>query len=414
MADAHKTALDDRLSALSMPEGGGWLGRARKDALARLGAVGLPVRRDEYWRYTDPRALTRVEAPEGADVDAGDPFDGLDAVTITVTDGVGGDLPSLPEGLEVQRLAEAGAPDIHWAKDLYGALEAAGSRPVLRPLATLNSAFATDGLVIRATGPVGTPVRIVMAGRGDAILHHVVKVEAGASLTLIETGTPGARANTAIEVDVAEGGVLHHLRVDGGDDRHLNAHLFARLGAEATLRSFAMARNGTLTRNESTVEFTGDDAAATLAGAVVGEGRVHHDDTVFVTHGALRCESRQVYKKVLRSGATGVFQGKILVKEGAQKTDGYQISQSLLLDDDAVFLAKPELEIYADDVACSHGSTTGAIDETALFYLRSRGVPEARAVAMLVLSFLAEAVEEVDDAGLQERLLEHLEGWLAA
>ena len=414
MADAHKTALDDRLSALSMPEGGGWLGRARREALARLGAVGLPVRRDEYWRYTDPRPLTRVEAPTGADVDGADPFDGLDAVTITVADGVVGDLPDLPEGLEVERLAEAGAPDIHWAKDLYGALEAAGSRPVLRPLATLNTAFAMDGLVIRATAPVARPVRIVMTGEGDPILHHVLRVEAGASLTLIETGTPGARANTAIEVDVAEGGALHHLRVDGGDDRHMNAHLFARLGAEAVLRSFAMARNGTLTRNEAVVEFTGDDAAATLSGAVVGEGAVHHDDTVFVTHGALRCESRQVFKKVLRRGATGVFQGKILVKEGAQKTDGYQISQSLLLDDDAVFLAKPELEIYADDVACSHGSTTGAIDETALFYLRSRGVPEARATALLVLSFLAEAVAEVEDEALRERLLAHLEGWLEA
>ena len=414
MADAHKTALDDRLSALSMPEGGGWLGRARREALARLGAVGLPVRRDEYWRYTDPRPLTRVEAPTGADVDGADPFDGLDAVTITVADGVVGDLPDLPEGLEVERLAEAGAPDIHWAKDLYGALEAAGSRPVLRPLATLNTAFAMDGLVIRATAPVARPVRIVMTGEGDPILHHVLRVEAGASLTLIETGTPGARANTAIEVDVAEGGALHHLRVDGGDDRHMNAHLFARLGAEAVLRSFAMARNGTLTRNEAVVEFTGDDAAATLSGAVVGEGVVHHDDTVFVTHGALRCESRQVFKKVLRRGATGVFQGKILVKEGAQKTDGYQISQSLLLDDDAVFLAKPELEIYADDVACSHGSTTGAIDETALFYLRSRGVPEARATALLVLSFLAEAVAEVEDEALRERLLAHLEGWLEA
>jgi Fe-S cluster assembly protein SufD len=102
---------------------------------------------------------------------------------------------------------------------------------------------------------------------------------------------------------------------------------------------------------------------AHVAGACVGDGDFHHDDTVFVTHDAVNCESRQVFKKVLRNGAVGVFQGKILVKPGAQKTDGYQISQSLLLDDDSQFLAKPELEIYADDVACSHGSTSGAIDE---------------------------------------------------
>ena len=115
---------------------------------------------------------------------------------------------------------------------------------------------------------------------------------------------------------------------------------------------------------------------------------------------------------MLRNGATGVFQGKILVKEGAQKTDGYQISQSLLLDDDAQFLAKPELEIYADDVACSHGSTSGAIDETALFYLRARGVPQGAATDLLTLAFLAEAVEEIEDEALRDEIVGRLTGWL--
>ena len=123
---------------------------------------------------------------------------------------------------------------------------------------------------------------------------------------------------------------------------------------------------------------------------------------------AVRCSRR-----CLRNGATGVFQGKILVKEGAQKTDGYQISQSLLLDGDSQFLAKPELEIYADDVACSHGSTSGAIDETALFYLRSRGVPTKDATNMLTLAFLAEAVDEIEDGALAKAIVSRLEGWLA-
>jgi Fe-S cluster assembly protein SufD len=140
----------------------------------------------------------------------------------------------------------------------------------------------------------------------------------------------------------------------------------------------------------------------------LGDGHFHHDDTVFITHDAVNCESRQVFKKVLRNGAVGVFQGKILVKAGAQKTDGYQISQSLLLDDDSQFLAKPELEIYADDVACSHGSTSGAIDAQALFYLRSRGVPEAQAVDLLTLSFVAEAIEEIEDAEFAQDILDHL------
>ena len=189
--------------------------------------------------------------------------------------------------------------------------------------------------------------------------------------------------------------------------------MFTRLGKESVYKSFTLTVNGVLTRNEQVVELTGDDAIAHVAGACVGDGDFHHDDTVFITHDAVNCESRQVFKKVLRNGATGVFQGKILVKEGAQKTDGYQISQSLLLDDDSQFLAKPELEIYADDVACSHGSTSGAIDETALFYLRSRGVPVKDATNMLTLAFLAEAVDEIEDQSLAEDIVTRLEGWLA-
>jgi len=145
----------------------------------------------------------------------------------------------------------------------------------------------------------------------------------------------------------------------------------------------------------------------------LGDGDFHHDDTVFITHDALNCESRQVFKKVLRNGATGVFQGKILVKEGAQKTDGYQISQSLLLDEDSQFLAKPELEIYADDVACSHGSTSGAIDEEGLFYLRSRGIDEGPATDLLTIAFLAEAVMEIENEALQDEINSRVEAWLS-
>ena len=183
--------------------------------------------------------------------------------------------------------------------------------------------------------------------------------------------------------------------------------------AEARFKSFTLTVNGRLTRNECVIEFTGDDAHATVAGACAGDGDFHHDDTVFVTHDAVNCESRQVFKKVLRDGATGVFQGKILVKQGAQKTDGYQISQALLLDDDSQFLAKPELEIYADDVACSHGSTCGAVDATALFYLTSRGVPRREAEGLLILAFLDEAIVEIEDPRLADDIRGRLAAWLA-
>jgi Fe-S cluster assembly protein SufD len=287
---------------------------------------------------------------------------------------------------------------------------------VARPLAVLNTAFATDGLLIHVTGKPAKAINLVYrheSETSDAILHHVVKVDAGAEATILENGPGAARFNTCMEVEVADGGTLHHVRAQGRDhDRRAATHVFARLGAESTFKSFTLTVNGVLTRNEVVIEFTGDDAVAHVAGACMGDGAFHHDDTVFVTHDAVNCESRQVFKKVLRNGATGVFQGKILVKAGAQKTDGYQISQSLLLDGDSQFLAKPELEIYADDVACSHGSTSGAIDDAALFYLRARGVPHGIATDLLTLAFLAEAVDEVEDEALREEIVSLLEGWL--
>ena len=272
--------------------------------------------------------------------------------------------------------------------------------------------------MIRATARAARPVCLTYIhskDASDAILHHVIKVEKGASLTLLEVGPAAARFNKAMEVDVADGAAFHHIRSQGRvHERRAVTHSFARLGQESVLKSFTLTANGALTRNDFVIEITGDDAVAHVAGAALGDGAdFHHDDTVFITHDALNGESRQVFKKVLRNGATGVFQGKILVREGAQKTDGYQLSQALLLDDDSQFLAKPELEIYADDVACSHGSTTGAIDEDALFYLRSRGVPHGTATDMLVLSFLAEALEEIEDEALADEILTRLTGWLA-
>jgi len=271
-------------------------------------------------------------------------------------------------------------------------------------------------VLIRATGRAQKPVHLIYLHRSedsDALLHHCIRVEPGADLTVLENGPAAARFNKVMEVEVADGGAFHHVRAQGRDhERRAATHIFARLGTEATFKSFTLTANGMMTRNEAVIEFAGDRGVAHIAGAAVGDGDFHHDDTVFVTHDAEDCESRQVFKKVLRNGATGVFQGKILVKAGAQRTDGYQISQSLLLDEDSQFLAKPELEIYADDVACSHGSTSGAIDEEGLFYLRSRGVPRPLAQDLMVLAFLAEAIEEIEDRALGDEIVERLEAWL--
>lgn len=419
LPQAKQDATEARIAALSLPEGG-WADAARREALARVRVMGLPNARDEYWKFTRPDTLVAVEAPSAATLDSGEAplFDSRDRLKLVFVDGVfspeESDDLSL-EGVTIDRLAEA--KDIHWAKDLYGVLEARGQSPVARPLAALNTAFASDGLLIHVTGKPSKPISLIyrhVSDRSDAILHHVVKVDPGAEATILENGPAAARFNKCMEVDVAEGGRLHHIRAQGRDhERRAATHIFARLEKESVFKSFTLTVNGALTRNEVVVEFTGDDAVAHVAGACMGDGDFHHDDTVFVTHDAVNCESRQVFKKVLRNGATGVFQGKILVKPDAQKTDGYQISQSLLLDEDSQFLAKPELEIYADDVACSHGSTSGAIDEDGLFYLRARGVPRGTAEDLLTIAFIAEAVQEVEDENLQEDLVDRVAGWLA-
>ena len=411
-----------RLNALSLPAAAGWTQTARQDALSRVTEMGLPIKRDEYWRYTDPTALTSVE-PVAASVYAsenGDVFGSTECLHVVFVDGVfdaeASDELAL-DGVTIERLADSQSADIHWAKDLFGALETAGQTPVQRPLATLNTAFATDGLIIRATGKVAKPIHVSYLQTktdSDAILRHLVQVDAGAEVTLLESGPAAARFNIVTEVSVADTASFHHVRAQGRDhERRAATAIFARLGAESAFKSFTMTANGVMTRNEVVIELTGDDSIAHVAGVCIGAGRdFHHDDTVFITHDAERCESRQVFKKVLRDNATGVFQGKILVKEGAQKTDGYQISQGLLLDDDSNFLAKPELESYADDVACSHGSTCGAIDETAIYYLRSRGVPKAEATDLLTLAFLAEALDEIDDETIAETLRDRLAIWL--
>lgn len=410
-----------RLASVALPPGGAaWLRRAREGALGRVAALTLPDRRDEYWRFTDPSPLT-APAPVPAALDEGpEAFAAVDRLRLVFVDGVfapdQSDDPTGVPGLEVATLAQAGAADIHWADGLFGVLEGDGHAPVPRALAALNTATAVQGLAIRATAPVARPLALVCLRRdpqADAVLHHVVRVEPGAALTLLETGPLAARASVVAEVSLGAGARLDHVRAQGTDPARIaHTHLFARLDAGADLRSFTLTANGALVRNETVVVLAGAGAQAHLACAAVGDGTFHHDDTVFVHHAAPGCESRQVFKKVLRHGAVGVFQGKIKVEAQAQKTDGYQLSQGLMLDEDCQFLAKPELEIYADDVKCSHGATAGELDAMHLYYLRARGIPLDQAKALLVLAFLGEALDEIADPVLAEDIRARLDGWL--
>lgn len=412
-----REATDSFLATLELPQGG-WVQAACNAARDRMAAMGLPHGRDEYWKFTRPEKLL---APAGKLENDGavSAFAETERLKLVFVGGVfDASQSDDPSEAGIELLSAVSGLDIHWAQSLYGALETNGQNPVDRPLAALNTAVATEGVLIRVPGKAARPVELVYqpGPEGAApVLHHVIKLEEGTELTVLETGALGAMANTVMEVEIADGASFHHIRTQGPAlNRRIASHIFTRLGKESAFKSFTLAAGGELTRNECVIDLTGDDASAHVAAVAIEGAGVHHDDTIFITHGAEGCESRQVFKKVLKEGSTGVFQGKILVKPGAQKTDGYQISQSLLLDDGAEFLAKPELEIYADDVKCSHGSTSGAIDETALYYLRARGVPKAVAQHLLVLAFLAEVTEEIADETLREQVVARLSDWLEA
>ncbi len=307
--EGRAAATEARLAALDLPKSG-FAAAARAEALARFRAMGLPGRRDEYWKFTDPAAFNAAATPEAAvfAADEVDIFGAVDRLTLVFEDGVfdaaASDDPALA-GVEITRLAETARTDIHWAQELYGVLEARGQSPVARPFAALNTAAATDGVLIRVSGAAAKPVHLVYrhgAATSDVILHHCVKVEPGAELTLLESGPAAARFNKVLEVDVAEGGRFHHVRAQGRDhERRAITHIFARIAKGALFKSFTLTVNGQMTRNECVLEIAGDDAVAHVAGAALGDGataKFHHDDTVFVTHDAVGCESRQVFKKV--------------------------------------------------------------------------------------------------------------------
>ena len=372
---------------------------------------------DEYWKYTSPVGFEAGGADSGVGVatpDNTDFFADVDCIRLVFTDGLFdeslsddlADFADIKGDIQIESLIFVLIKENHWSKGLYGTIEAESQNPVPRPFARLNTLSARQGAVIHISKTPPKPIAILYKNTGataNPMLHHLIKLDEGVTLTLLESGSAGNRANIVTEMDISDGATLHHIRADGINQA--NATLtsgFARLGANSQYRAFHFGKNTRMVRNEMVVIMTGEGAQVTLAAAYIGNGGAHNDDTVLVIHKAPHCQSRQVFKKVLRNGAVGVFQGKILVEQPAQKTDGYQIGQALMLDGDSVFLVKPELEIYADDVICSHGSTVGAIEEDALFYLVSRGIRRAEAQDILAFAFLAEAVEEVAEADIAE------------
>ena len=287
------------------------------------------------------------------------------------------------------------------------------------PIVSLNKAFATDGIHLRLDGTADTPVEIVhIATQGDPrtiATRNVIEIAADASATVVEThlGSGEYLTNAVTEIIVNEGARLDRIKIqlEAKDAIHL-AHALVTLKAHATLRDFTLTSGARVNRQNGSYAFAGEGGDARISGAYLLAGRQHADTRLVVDHLVPKCTSRELFKCVMDGSARGIFQGKVVVARDAQKTDGKQSSHALLLSDTAEFDAKPELEIFADDVVCGHGATSGDIDHNHLFYLRSRGIPEPVAKSMLIAAFVGEAFEHIDHDGIRAELMRFAESWL--
>ncbi|HJS85155.1 MAG TPA: Fe-S cluster assembly protein SufD [Acetobacteraceae bacterium] len=373
--------------------------------------IGLPGRRDEAWKYTNLRPLAEAAFHEPlspvADGQTLETVPWLAPERLVFIDGrYRADLSDPPEGFA------------HFAeRPLFGT----GADAMHHPMVALNTMLAEDGVVIdvpaeRDAGTLhlaslATPAPGRMVGFHP---RHVVRLGRGARLTLVETaqGEGAYLHNAVFALRLERGASLSLVRLQGEAPAafHFSTTL-AEIEAGAHVESFVLALGARLARTEIHTRLTGPDATVHLGAAQLLAGAQLADVTTVVRHEAPRCASRQAVKNVLTGRSRGVFQGRIEVARAAQKTDGYQMSQALLLSPDAEVDTKPELEIFADDVKCSHGATVGELDPDQLFYLRTRGVPEPEARAILVRAFLAEALEAVASEPARHAMEEAVEQW---
>ena len=247
-------------------------------------------------------------------------------------------------------------------------------------------------------------------------VRNLIVVEKAAEITFVETYVGPEEiayvVNTATQFSIEDEGALTRIRVQ--DEGHAAFHLSnskITLGENARCHDLTLHLGARVARNQATAGFTGENADITIAGATMLTGKQHGDTTLCITHGLPSSNSRQEFKTVLDDHARGVFQGCVIVEPHAQKTDGRQMTQALLLSPDAEMDAKPELEIYADDVECAHGATAGELDEDYMFYLRARGIPEDQAKALLIAAFVAAPLEKVEHEGLREGLFQLAHAW---
>jgi Fe-S cluster assembly protein SufD len=361
--------------------------------------TALPTRRLEAWHYTDLKSLAAISFAEAAPATVPDALPDLGIPRLVFVNGVYDAARSTP-------------PDF---LQPFAAVAEASSLP----LALINADNARDGVTINIPPGVdaGAVLLVSYASAETPIAFHPrhrITLGAGAKLILVEvaTGQGVYWHNPVTDIALHENATLAHYRLQDEDQKafHL-ATIRAKIAEHAAYESFTAVIGARLSRAEFHATLMGPHAATHLNAAQLLGGAQHGDYTSVVNHDAPNCASRQTVKSVLSGHARGVFQGKIAVKPIAQKTDGYQMNQALLLSPTAEMDIKPELEIFADDVKCSHGATIGALDPEQIFYLRSRGIPSAEARSMLIRAFLTEALEPVTFAPARAMFETAIENW---
>jgi Fe-S cluster assembly protein SufD len=364
-------------------------------ARAQVTAVGLPNRRVEAFKWTDLRAALADGIPE-SDGSAG-------LIPACLQDAL--ILDFAPDGFGLE-----GEKDQGLIIETEDSLELEGAGP----LATLAAGFAPRAVVLRITQSQTRPV--VLRRHPGAPMRVRLELEAGTTLTLIDTGLATAGLSTGLlEIEIgAEAHLVRYSLQNGGTHAVDLTHAAVHVAESGRYHAIALMFGGKLARAETHVVLAGDGANCLIHGAYLLSGNTHADMTTRVVHASPNGQTRELFKGAVQDRARGVFQGKILVERAAQKTDARQNHHALMLSEGAEIDAKPELEIYADDVQCAHGNTIGALDDQALFYMRQRGIPEAQAKSLLVEAFVTDVFDAMEHEGARDWFAELARTWLEA
>jgi Fe-S cluster assembly protein SufD len=413
--------------------GAGKIAEARRRAFEAYERAGLPHRRIEEWKYTDLRVLMREVLPLASEPDAAALKRAAAALKLHAIAGVRRLV--LVDGMFAPKLSEtAGLKkglNIRTLRQVLEAGDGALQAQLLAPdnsdaMVALNSAMMTDGVVIEvADGAALTqPLHIVHIASGAEpaamFTRSLLRIGKAASATVVESyiaadGAKVYQVHDSLVISIGDGARLDHVRlIEDGREAFNISSAVVTLGADAHFNTFGMTSGSNVSRYQPVIVFAGEGSSVEANGVNLLNGRQHADSTLLLDHAVPNCASREIFRAVIDDRGHSVFQGRIIVRPHAQKTDAKMMTRALLLSDEAEADNKPELEIFADDVTCGHGATAGALDENLLFYLRARGLSEKEAQALLIQAFVGEAIESIANDALRELAISAAERWLAA